>query len=256
MISMKKPAKGLLAAATALSLTGCGTTVMQVKDVNANKADHLAQHFQPANLPKAVVAQLPRTSTKLPFSTLVIKLDATAEENDGKKDVWKESMAMERLNDDLIQVTLEQSSNDIPFNVSFGISYRGIQHLRWQKVPLRAQFTSHIFEVKELKRIDALPTAVGQTFAAECATGTAIQVMNFSNYQLNCKATKQVPASEYHKILPGQVTELECQTSRDNVMLSRSKWVVMQQYGVALMVETASATSKTVYRITDVTAQP
>lgn len=256
MISMKRPVMGLVAAAAVLSMTGCGTSMMQVKDINANKADYVATHFKLENLPKTVAAQVPRNTPKLSFNKLVFALDATTEETDGKKDVWKNVLTMERLSDDLIRLTREQSSNDIPVNASYGISYRGIQDLRWQSVPVQAQLTSHTYEVKELKRLDVLPTAVGQTFTSDYATGTVIQLMNFASFQRNCKATKQVPASEYHKSLTGQVTELDCQTLRDNVVQNRSKWAVFQQYGVAMMMEIVNTSSKTTYRIAEVTIQP
>ena len=110
-------------------------------------------------------------------------------------------------------------------------------------------------DVKELKSLSPVPTAVGQTFESEYSAGPEVQLLNFTEYQRKCKATKLVPATDYHKDLPGKVLELDCENFRDGALHYRSKWAVIQQFGIAVMTEAVGTGSKNTYKIVEVSAQ-
>ena len=246
---------GATAAAAAMLLSGCGT-MTDVKTVANDPDAHFNYAFAPEKMSPKVLAQVPHNQSPLGFRKLTIKMQASSEESDGKKDSWVNLFTMEPFgNGELVKLKREQSSNGIPYSVFFSISYRGLQDLRSQSVPLQGGYVGTIYDVKELKSLGVLPTAEGQSFLADFSAGPEVQLFNFIDYQRKCKATKVVPGSDYHKDLPGMVTELECENFRDGALQYRSKWIVMQAFGVALSTESVGTTAKNMYKILEVSAQ-
>lgn len=253
-MSMKRLGSGVMVAAVALLMSGCGT-MTDVKTVVSNPDAHLNYAFSLDKVSPKVLAQVPRNQAAVGFRQLTIKIEATSEEPNGKKDVWVNLFTMEPFGDGLIRFKREQSSNGIPFSMFFSVSYAGMLDLRSQSVPLQGGYVGGIFDVKELKSLSPMPTAVGQTFESDFSAGPEVQLLNFSEYQRKCKATRLVSAADYHRDLPGKALELECENFRDGALHYRSKWIVIQQYGVAFMTEGVGTGSKNTYKIVEVSAQ-
>ena len=251
---MKRLALGAMAAAAAALMSGCGT-MTDVKMVVSDPDAHLAHAFSLEKMAPKLLSQVPRNQPAVGFRKLTIKTEATSEEPTGKKDAWVNLFIMEPFGDGLIRFKREQSSNGIPFNMFFSVSYAGMLDLRSQSVPLQGGYVGGIYDVKELKSLSPVPTAVGQTFESEYSAGPEVQLLNFTEYQRKCKATKLVPATDYHKDLPGKVLELDCENFRDGALHYRSKWAVIQQFGIAVMTEAVGTGSKNTYKIVEVSAQ-
>lgn len=252
MKTNKNPTLGAIAAAVIVSVTGC-TTVVPVKDVLNNKSDYVAKNFSLSNIQPAVAKQIPDNLRKINFKNLVVKQDANSEDSDGKKDSWTSTVTMEPISGELINLTREHSSNGIPYNITYAISYRGIMDLRWQFIPLQSQLTSDIYEVKETTQISKLSAEGSEFFSSKYSSAPSVQIANYQPYTRTCKPTKTTTASEYNKNFTGQATELECQNFKGNALHYRSKWIFLHDLGVTIMLENISTTSKSFYKITDVT---
>lgn len=233
------------------ALTAC-TSVVPVKDVTADKVGYLNKKF-PTNLIRpAVAGSTPATSPDLGFRQLVIKFDSTGENSDGKKDSWQREITYINQGNGLVQEISESANNGISFELDYSLTYRGFMGLRWQSVPLRGNLSSLLFEIKEASRFDPLPTAPGQAFVVDYATGTEQQIMNYYPNKRSCKSTGYRPAGEIHAKLSGQALIFECENISNNTVQSRNTWAVLPGYGVAIVLETTNSTRKTSHRVIDI----
>jgi hypothetical protein len=146
----------------------------------------------------------------------------------------------------------ELSNNDIPYSLSYSLTYKGIIDLKWQNVPLRGRVTGPIYAVKDAARFDAIPSAIDKEFVVDYTSGFHTQIANFLSSQKACKTLRTLAASELHKKLTGQATEIECQLRANNAVQTRGKWVLLQDYGMAVSTEITSSSVKTVFRVVDV----
>lgn len=244
-------AANVLSAITVCLLSAC-TSITAVKDVTADKTGHLVKNFSPQTLAPAVSKKIPAEGKDAKFGKLIITTEATSELSDGKKEAWKSVMTLVDNGNGIIQTMNELSNNEIPYALIYSLTYKGLVDLRWQTVPLRGAVTGPVYELKDATRFDALPAGINKDFAVNYTSGSDIQIANFLSSQKTCTTKRVVAASEFHKSLPGQATEIECQQSNNNTVQSRSKWLLLQNYGVVVMIENTSSARKTTYRLVDV----
>ncbi|HET7833207.1 MAG TPA: hypothetical protein VFK88_09615 [Gallionella sp.] len=124
--------------------------------------------------------------------------------------------------------------------------------LRWQYVSLGRGKTDPIFAINNLTRLDAMPSGVDKEFVADYTYGTEIQIANFYSSKVKCKATGSREATEIHTKLSGQATDIDCEHFNNSVVQGRSKWVMLQEYGIAIMLEKTSSSQKGISRIVDI----
>lgn len=239
-----------LAAAVAL---GACSSVVAVKDVAADQDAYLRQKFTTADINPAVAAKLPKVAGR-GFGQLVITREGVTEGSDGKKDSNVLTTTYIDGGNGLVSYKTELSNNGIPYALMYATSYRGLLTLRSQVVPLRLQNSGSIFEVKEIDDVTALGTETGSTFRARYKTGMSIQFANFSEREKSCTAVRRFAAAELNGKLTGNAVEFDCEERSNNAVQDRSKWALLEQYGLAVQIEGVSATSKSTYRITDVKA--
>lgn len=234
-------------------LSGC-TSVAPVKDVTSDPAAYMSKNFAAVMLSPSVAKSVPADAIPAGQGKLSLVTEANYESADGKKESWKNTITLTDLGQGLFQRMSEHSNNDIPYRISFSLTYRGFMDLRWQGVPLRGSMTEPLYEVKEVTRFDAVPTSENQEFAVEYSSGSSIQIANFDKTRKSCKATHRLDAKAIHAKLVGAGLEFECQSLKDNVVQGRSKWVFLQNYGVAILTESTGSSYKTVIRVVDVKA--
>jgi hypothetical protein len=68
----------------------------------------------------------------------------------------------------------------------------------------------------------------------------------------SCTSTRVLAAADIHKKLVGTGLEIECQQFTNNSVQSRTKWVCLKDYGVAIQTESTGSAYKTVIRVVDV----
>lgn len=232
-------------------LTAC-TSVSSVKEVTSDPSAYLAKKFVKASLSPSLVKKLPADDIRSGRAQISLVTESNYEAADGKKETWKNKITLIDLGQGVFQKTVEQSNNNIPFKVHYGLTYRGLMDLRWQSVPLRRSITEPLFEVKDVTRFDALPIAENQEFTVDYSSGNEVQIAGFFSARKSCKATRQLAAQDIHKKLDGKGLEIECQQFSNNLVENRSKWVFLQNYGIAIQTEGIGSAYKTIIRVIDV----
>lgn len=229
-------------------LSAC-VSVTPVKDVTADKLGYLNQKFSPGVLAPIVSKSLPTEGKATNFGQLKITMEATSEQNDGKKDSWKRVLTFIDSGNGLVQRMAEVSNNDISYLITYSLTYKGIFDLKWQEVPLRGVNAAMPYEVKQIVKFDPIPASAGKEFSIDLRTGSEPQIANYFAHQRLCKTIRSVSASDIYSKIPGQALELECQLQRNNVVESRSKWALLQTYGLAIPLEDITSSKKTTFRV-------
>lgn len=212
----------------------------------------LPASFAPAALSPALAKQLPAGAPGSRFGQLVLSTQSNSELTDGRKESWTAVMTLVDGGHGLIQTMTELSSNQVPYGRIHSLSYRGLIDLRWQNVQLSGNGGGPLYEVKAVSRFDALPAGPGQEFAYEFQSGAEAQTANFQTSQRSCKSVRTLPANELHAKLPGQATELACSQKNNNGAPNTSRWMLLEHYGVAVLVESRSGARKIDVRLLDV----
>lgn len=212
----------------------------------------LPAKFAPPALSPALAKQLPASALGSRFGQLVITTRSNSEQTDGRKEAWTAAMTLVDGGNGLVQTMTELSSNEVLYGRIHSLSYRGLIDLRWQNVQLANPGASQVYEVKNASRFDALPTGLNQEFAYEFQSGAEAQSTNFQTSQRHCKSIRTLPASQLHQKLPGQATELECSQRNNNGAPNTSRWMLLEDYGVAILVESKSGSRKVDVRLLDV----
>ena len=98
---------GATAVAAAMLLSGCGT-MTDVKTVANDPDAHFNYAFAPEKMSPKVLAKVPHNQAPLGFRKLTIKMQASSEESDGKKDSWINLFTMEPFgNGELVKLKLD-----------------------------------------------------------------------------------------------------------------------------------------------------
>lgn len=242
---------GAFVCATALALLSACAPIPAVKDVTADRDGHMQRNFAPQAVNPAVLKKVPAEAGHAGPGKLTITRIAHSEQNDGKKTSWKSVATYTDVGNGLFERMDEFSSNDIPTALYFALSYKGIFDLRWQNVPLQRMRAMPLYEVKEITRFDSIPAAMKE-FEWDFSTGPQAQIANYLASQKKCKAVRRIAASEIYRSLGGQATEIDCETYANNSVQNRTKYMLLEQYGVGVLTELSSSVNKIVYEITDV----
>lgn len=235
-----------------LGLLSACASVTHVKDVTADKFGYLDQKFSPNTLAPAISKSLPLEEKSSSFGQLKITTEVTSEQSDGKKESWKRITTFIDKGNGLVQRMGEARKNDIPYALNYSLTYKGIFELKSQDIPLRSTNAGTPYEVKQITKLDPIPSGINKEFSIDAAIGTEPQIANYTSFKNLCKTTKSISASDIHAKIPGQALELECQVQVDNVVTSRSKWALLQTYGLAIPLESINISKKTSFRVVGV----
>ncbi len=246
---MKYELKVGVAAMGLVVLAGC--TVTPVKEVTADKVGYLTSKFSPQVLSPSVAKKLPASGNIASFGRITIKVETDIEQSDGKKESLTSEVTFIDGGKGLVQRMSEISSNGIPFDLLYSLTYKGIYDLRWQAVPLRGSNSGLAYEVKDISKFDVIPTSAGNEFTVEYTSGTAIQIANLLASKKTCKALRIVGAQEIFTKIQGQAIEFECEQVSNGAIQKRAKTILLQQYGIAIETEATYASRKAVSRVVD-----
>ncbi len=240
------------ALAAAALLAGC-SSVSPIQDVTADIPGYLAKKFAAPLLRESVVKKLPASLTPAArMRDLKVSLNAEFENAEGKTEQAQIAATYTPTERGLIQRFQEYSANGIPYALFYSLTYQGLQDLRWQNAPLRSSVTSPLYEIKEIERMDAMPTQVGQTFNVRYQTGTDVQVANYRSFEKRCKVPRARPASTIDASLRGEALDVECEYLVNSLVDMRSNYVFLKEYGVTILLENISSNRKARYSITRV----
>jgi hypothetical protein len=233
-----------------LALSAC-TSVVPVKDVTSDTEGYLKRNFMPEMINPAVRAKLPGAKAA-GFGRMTVIADGVSEGSDGKKETIHRITSYEDVGNGLFAYKHESQNNAIAYALNYGISYRGLLALRWQSVPLRQTNTGLIYEVKQLDQMTEAPSQAGKTFSATYKTGNSVQLAGYFDLQKACTAGRSYRAAEVNAKFAGQALELTCELRANNAVQDRSKWVLLESYGLAIELEGASASTKYTWTVVDV----
>lgn len=236
---------------TLLVLSGC-TSIEEVKDITANKQAYMARKFSPASLSSNIAKQIPTSpSGENKYKELTVLLDVFTEEPTGKTERFQQKITYYPTSTGLVQRFIESSSNGIAYGIFYALTYQGFIELRWQNVMLKNRTSSHLFEVKEIARIDSFPSA--PDFTATYSSGIDIQIANFSNWNTSCKKGAFQDASKLSSQLTGKAFEVNCEQSFNNSVTDKEKLIWLEDYGIAFSTENVSSNKKLIRSIKSIT---
>jgi hypothetical protein len=239
-------------AAISFGLLSACSSVSQVKDVASDRDGYLTANFSPQSLSSSIAAKVPSDLKGSRFGRLIIKTEASGELSDGRKESWKAVWTLVDVGNGLVERIMEASNNDIPYLLNYSLAYRGYVELKWQSVPLRVTRTGPMYEIKDLTKFDAFPSAVDKEFVVDYTSGALNQIANFVTAEKSCRTTRTMAAADLHKNLHGQAVEFECRLSVNNALQVNEKFVMLEDYGVTILLESSKSAQKTTFRIVDV----
>lgn len=247
-----KPGTLCLSIIAATALLGCNATT-PVKEVTTDQKGYLHSKFAQETVPAGIAAMVPADrDARIPYGELKIALNAEFEKSNGEKESAKIVTTFARTKNGLVQRLMEYSNNDIPYAIYYALTYKGLIDLRWQDVPVRRTVSGPLTELKQVTRFDPTPTAANQEFSVHFTSGHIAQIANYNDSQKTCKSVAVSPASQIHAKLAGQAIHFECDLRTNNVVSSKSKFVLLQDYGVAIGLELSGSASRARHKVTDV----
>ncbi len=213
------------------------TTNFSLQSINAEVAKKLSGNVMPAENFREL---------KTTFSMESVQID-------GKKALVDGSNTFYPLGNGAVQQMTEYSANGIPINLFYAIKY-GVLSLKWQSVPLQGSVANPMLETKQISRLDPIPARAGQEFNLGFSSGYAQRASPQPTSRWACKTNKVSPANTIDPKLKGQAIEVGCEfTNGDAGSVSgRTTWLVLENYGVPIVIESATATGKSTYKITEV----
>ena len=236
-------------------LQACATRP-QVKDVVADKMGYLDRKFSFTSMTeyqrKAYLAAFPNAPA-MGFKKMVITYERTAKSSSGTLTA-KVVQTVFGGENGLARMLFEISNNDVPFDLQYMLSYRGLFSPRSQTVWLKNHAADTMIEVKkyESTQKDLGNPAPNSEYVFRYQLAPEIQIVNFKTSELKCKTENFTPASALHPKLEGQAIALNCESLFESVLQGRSKNLLLQKYGFAVILDYQSSTLKVQNKVVSV----
>lgn len=215
---------------------------VQVKDVLADQSGFLQSHFSADKIPPAVRSAIAAADNgPLGFQRMELKFAWTW--NDGSKAAPEHSDQQTTIinaGGSLVQELTQNSRNGIPVNQRDHLGYRGLFSLLTQDFAMNAKNGSWTFAVADLRHFDALTPAASK-LTYEYDLGIVGGSVKPSPHRVSCDVGAPYPATRVFATFQGSARDLDCESYNSYGALSgKSKYVYLQQYGVALELHYAS----------------
>ncbi len=237
-----------------LLTSGCAT--VETKEVVNNSQSYLSQNFTPSQIDPSVRLVIEK-GPPLPTLFRTMKVTYSIDYNEaGRISQRISNYDFKNLGNGYIQVRSEVLNNSIPYRINLNIGFAGISYLKTQTVFLGRSNALQPIEVKEIKRFDrsiTLPIK-GKTYKLEYKTGYTGQIMNFKDENVSCTAEDTQPASLIFPTLTGNAIPLTCSVvGQNNVVTAKLRYAWLEEYGIALEQESATAQQKAIFKINALT---
>lgn len=238
---------GLACAAVVLVLGACSAT--PVKEISQNQSGYLAQNFVPKVLPESVLKTVEVSPTGSRFSRATISLQGRGEEG-GKASRTTVVAKFNALANGLVQEMWEHSANEVPYGLTYALTYVGVFALKMQTVYFARSVSEPVTEVSKVSRFDS---ALGKPrenseYVIEYEDGGPNQLAKQSR-RLSCKSAKFYSATEVHPNLAGRAIDLSCEMSRDTVLRLKRRYVFLENYGFAILMSHQMSNQRTDYTV-------
>jgi hypothetical protein len=249
---MRKPARTVITASALLSvLSACATSV---SEINADRRGYLFSAFAPENISSAVVTEIKKDDVKSKsFREMEIRVQT---DYDDSAQITHPLISTTYIDagHGMVQQLSVVSRNTIPYRLWYSLTYRGIMPLKVQNVPLKTGRTSLPFITKKIVRLPmGLATARDNTeYKFEYTVGRETQIADFWSLGITCNFTRRYAANSLHRNLSGDALDLLCEYTKDGVLDRKTKYVFLQQYGFAVLLDDIGVTHKVNGTITDV----
>lgn len=230
-------------------LSGCAS-VTTVKDIKSNQSGYLSKNFSVQSVNKNALERLPKSnSTGLDYKELTINYEVEDDLANGKKNLSVATAKYTPLGHDLFQRVWEYKNNGIPSFLLFHTSYKGFLNLRWQAVIISSGIANPIFEIKKITRLDPIPEKVNDQFTVDFETGREHQIGEGDSGRFICKVSSIGLANTVDAKLHGKSLEFVCESYSKDVLQGRVTWLLLENYGAAIMLENATSSSKMIFRV-------
>jgi hypothetical protein len=223
-----------------------------VKEVVAHREQFLHDRMSPLALPEQVRVKVATAEpAKVPFTRVALGLESSVEE-DGR--VRKQRLAQVFVNagGGLVQRQEEWTANDLLYRINSTLSFGGFVDLRWEVALLGRDAVEPLVQATSVQRFatDALHPVPGRDYRFDLVYGSGQQVFSQA---ITCKAAAPVPASTAHASLAGSAAELSCDVvDQTGVARVRTRYLLLEDYGVAVRLETTTPRSTETRKIVDV----
>jgi len=233
-------------------LSGC-ISIVPVKEMAENKDVYLTSNFSIDSLSKDVQNHLAKDGSPSRFKKIHLKINTSHMKADGKTESPKQNITLIDQGNGLIQEISESSNNDITYYLSYRSTYRNFWILKSHGTNLSRTNAPFPIEVKQIKNAGIMSTIPkqGDVFPFEFSTGIQPQLANFTELKFICTAGGNFPANQFHPALDGMATDLKCELFNNNVVDTKSEYVFLHQYRIALLKSVIDSSLTSTYKLTD-----
>lgn len=232
-------ARVALAGAIVMVSQGCATPGRPAKTVVTDREPSLRERMSPSGLSKAVLAQVERGGgdASIPFARLEVHFQCTREEEDGRTVKREGAETILNAGNGLVQLESVWSGNSLPYRINSRLTYGGMVVLRSQVAYLNRAAPEPTSEATSLTSFapEVLHPVPGKEYVFVTAFNRAGKT---SQETFTCRGGPAAPASDLSADLKGQVFEMACETRNERgTPIQRSKYALLEEYGVALQVD-------------------
>lgn len=248
---MNTKIKLLTASSFSLLLSACAGEPVEIAKIMKDRKAYSNQYFSTKSIPENVLKKIPLEENARIFSDTEMVFESKTTEGD-KTTIKKEIHSYSGLGNGLFQRDIEYISNGITSGHNFSINYKGLHDIKWTYASTNTAYSDTPYEIKEVKRWDALGTKVGDLSVVDFKWNPVIVIVNPDDGQYKCTVTKISEAKEIHPKLTGQVRYLDCEKSKNGTVFARGKNAYLADLGFSIPVDLTTANYKFEFKLVDI----
>lgn len=241
----------LLSAVTACSLP----QLTPFSTINTDRTAYLHKNFSSHEISPGVLARLPKFGDSgVNFHSIDLHIRSIYRAA-GKTIHRKITQHIEKTDNGLLLQLLKYSQNDIPYLLVFDLDYGGFVSLKMQSAVFQKTYANTPIRVRKIKSVNANPFMLANNQTFEIKWEQSLDSYNAIIYKKSnyCRAGKEFSAASVSPKFTGSAQYFACNEYANGILIIRSRYLVLKDYQVAVVVESDTSYYKVSDTITNVT---
>jgi len=214
-----------------------------VKSIKDDPESYMSRNFTASSLPDEVIRTVTNLDTQpVGFGRLELDTTVSGTRNgvDGVSHYTNHGIYQNEGNG-LVRSMDILSSNGIQTSIEFDVSYRNLQSLRVQTVPLNAVNADHILTTHTLSHMD-VPSDGRNRMSYSYDYGYQGLTSKFVHGETDCVFGNEFSASDISPKIAGRARNLDCSVSNSNgVVTSNMHMAYLDTYGFAIILKRSNS---------------
>jgi hypothetical protein len=224
-----------------------------VKSIKDDPESYLSRNFTASSLPDELLRTVSNLDTQpVGFGRLELDTTVSGTRNgvDGVSHYTNHGIYQSEGNG-LVRGMDTLSSNGIQMSIEFDVTYRNLQTLRSQNVPLNAINADHIIATHTLSHMD-VPSYGLNRMSFSYDYGYQGLSTKFVHGETNCVFGSEFSASDISPKIAGRARNLDCEASNSNgVVTSKTHIAYLDTYGFAIILKRSNSAGTTSFTVDD-----